>query len=109
MEKLLRWLGIKLLVRSCLRRAPDWHEDRRIYEIVNRGAIYIALVGQKPGISYTAGGKRCLVLMGECIQYLVGRTVLRTYGSFFRSDSGIITVRPGPGVSWCWWLQFGRR
>jgi hypothetical protein len=107
MEKFLRWIGIKLLVRSCIRRAPNWHEDRRVYVVVNRGAIYVTLVGQQPGTSYGAGGRRIFVLIGECVQYLVGRMVLRTPGSLFKS-SGIVMVRPGPGVSWCWSLEFGR-
>jgi hypothetical protein len=107
MEKLLRWLGIKLLVRSCVRRASDYRDDRKVYEVVNRGAIYVALIGQKPGVAYSSRGKRLIVLIGECIQFMVGRTVLRTPGSCFKND-GVMQVRPGPGQSWCWMLQIGR-
>ena len=106
MERLLRWLGIKLLVKSCMRKAPDWSEARKVY-ILHRGAFYIALVGQQPGSSYGAPGRRNFVLMGECIQYMIGRTVLRGPGAWFPA-TGVIQVKPGPGVSWCWYLQIGR-
>jgi hypothetical protein len=107
MEKFLRWVSIKLLVRSCLNKADDYSEVRKVFNIVNRGAICVRLIGQKPGMSFIAPGRKCFVLMGECIHYTVNRTTLRTPGAYFPA-SGILTVKPGPGVSWCWYLQIGR-
>jgi hypothetical protein len=105
LEKLLRWLGIKLLVRCCISRSPEWQESRKVYNVVNRGAIQMRLIGQKPGTSYSVPGRKVFVLIGECIHYMVGRTVLRGPGSLF--STGIMHVKPGPGVSWCWYLQIG--
>lgn len=108
MEKFLRWLGVKLLVRSCLRKASDFRDERRVYDVVNRGAIYVALIGQQPGSAFASRGRKLFVLMGECVQYTVNRQTLRTPGNLFNND-GVVQVRPGPGQSWCWMLQFGRK
>jgi hypothetical protein len=105
MKRFWRWLAIKLLVHSCVRKAPEWREDRKAFLLCTR-CIKLTLVGQAPGTCYSLGGRRGIVLLGEGIQYLVSRTVLRGVGSFFKAD-GVMQVRSSPGVSWLWMLQIG--
>lgn len=106
MTKFCRWLCIRLLSRSCLRKAPDFTEGRKSYIVFDRWNMHLRLIGQEPGSSYGSPGRKVMVLMGELIQYAPGRTVLRTAGAFFES-TGVLLVKPGPGVSWGWYLQVG--
>lgn len=102
-----RWLCIRLLIKCCGTKAPDFSDARKSYIVLDRLGYHIRLIGQQPGAAYASPGRRVMVLLGECVHYVPNRTVLRTAGAIFKSH-GILQTKPGPGQSWCWYLQLGK-
>ena len=99
MRNIWRWVAIKLLVFSALRKERS-ESEFKVYRVLPG----LFLVGHGPGRTEVATGYLAMCLLGDVIQHVPGRITLRVPGVPFH-PSGAIQAIPTPG--WTWYLRAG--